>query len=427
MSAPVILLAPCLVAFWFLIPIPVYSLPVSWPQHLVIVGSTSNIQRRTGNAFVASDLYGLGIRLAAYLQVLGMLLSCIRTQKRSRRGIKLLASAVCVSLLASWTVLICRRDISPCEAWLVLSLINAYGTPRSAAIKDLRSEKTRGGIAFVFAGVSVLWQSVSFIWFFAILIRELPLIGTANRVWFFAEVDILGWFRILMLIYSSLDCLLLPMRAMSYLCLIQRSFSMWTGKKSEGRSGNQHANKYTLIQKWLWMWGWFMRKIASVTKDPAESVVFKPLVYLNTWFWDKLFGVKKEMEELEKFHRRIKGEIRVRKFRCLWGMLILVMTIAGVEKIIDYNALTPQNDLSQPGQVIPLLLGIITLIEGLASACMPLSDSGMAEDNNTTSALHGLHSISPHEAHGSGNWIVLTSPNESTQNSGKGVEADREV
>ena len=52
-------------------------------------------------------------------------------------------------------------------------------------------------------------------------------------------------------------------------------------------------------------------------------------------------------------------------------MVILVMTIVGVEEIISYNGLSPQNDLSQPGQMIPFVLGIITLIEGLASACKP--------------------------------------------------------
>jgi hypothetical protein len=43
----------------------------------------------------------------------------------------------------------------------------------------------------------------------------------------------------------------------------------------------------------------------------------------------------------------------------------------GVEKIIAYNDLSPQNDISKPGQIIPLVLGIITVLEGIASAVFP--------------------------------------------------------
>lgn len=158
--------------------IPVYSLMASSQRKLPVqADSTSYYARRqNGNSDAAGDLYGIGIRVSAYLQILGMLLSCLRSNKRSRTGIKLWSSAVCVSLLSSLTALVCNRSISPCEAWLVFSLVNAYGTPRSAAINKMGKKK--GGIAVLFAGISLVWQSVLFI------VHTLPLLGTHNRVWF---------------------------------------------------------------------------------------------------------------------------------------------------------------------------------------------------------------------------------------------------
>ena len=193
-----------------LIAIPGYlqAVPFEHKLQLPVDSTPIRVRRQNGNPNAAGDLYGIGIRVGAYLQVLGMLLSCFRNHKNSRVGMKLISSAVCVSLLSSMTVLVSNQNISPCEAWLILSLINAYGTPRSAAINHACNEK--GGIAMLFAGISVVWQGVFFMWFFVTLVHKLPLLGTNNQVWFFTAVDILGWFRILMLVYSCFCCLLLP-------------------------------------------------------------------------------------------------------------------------------------------------------------------------------------------------------------------------
>ena len=48
-----------------------------------------------------------------------------------------------------------------------------------------------------------------------------------------------------------------------------------------------------------------------------------------------------------------------------------VMTLAGSEEIIKLNGLTPQTDLSQPGQSIPFAIGIIVAVDGLAAAIKP--------------------------------------------------------
>jgi hypothetical protein len=50
---------------------------------------------------------------------------------------------------------------------------------------------------------------------------------------------------------------------------------------------------------------------------------------------------------------------------------VWIMTIAGAEEIIRLNGLTPQTDLSQPGQSIPFAIGIVVVVDGLAGALKP--------------------------------------------------------
>jgi len=73
-------------------------------------------------------------------------------------------------------------------------------------------------------------------------------------------------------------------------------------------------------------------------------------------------------KELEKTKE---GNDKLRVAMTVWGFIVLVLTIAGIEKIIEYNSLSPTSDLAQPGQIIPLILGIITFIVGASHAIKP--------------------------------------------------------
>lgn len=311
----------------------------------------------------ASDLYGVGIRTGAYLQILGMLLSCAREQNRSRIGIKLLSSALCLTILLSWTVLVSHQSLSPCEAWLVLSLANAYATPRSAAMKHADSKSHRGGVALFFALLSTVWQTVSLMWFFATLVLQLPTLETKNLVWFFTAVDVAGWFRIVMLCYSTIYCLFLPLEIIEYLGLLRRTFVDWAGVKN---AAMERSCK----------WAPLMRDIARVVRWLEDNRVFKQVYALTDMFFEWFLGITEGMEtdEVEEILRKFQRNCR--RFWVLLGVVTLVLTIAGIEKTIDYNNLSPQNDLSQPGQAIPFILGIITVMEGLASAWKP-EESGL--------------------------------------------------
>jgi hypothetical protein len=56
---------------------------------------------------------------------------------------------------------------------------------------------------------------------------------------------------------------------------------------------------------------------------------------------------------------------------CVLGLVVLVFTIVGAEKIIQYNDFLPETDLSKPGQIIPLMVGIVIAIDGLATFLRP--------------------------------------------------------
>ena len=337
-----------------MIPRPPRSLPDAGPR----------IRRQIGNMNAASDLYGIGIRTGAYLQILGMLLSCGREQNRSRVGIKLLSSALCLTILLSWTVLVCGQSLSPCEAWLVLSLANAYATPRSAAMKHPDSKTHKGGVALLFALLSTVWQNVSLMWFFSTLVLQLPTLDTKNLVWFFTAVDVSGWFRIVMLCYSTVYCLFLPVEIIEYLGLLRRTFVDWAGVKNADNHRERSCK-----------WAPLMRNIARVVRRLEDNRVSKKVYEWTDSFCEWVLGMTDDMEIEDREEKLRKFQQNSRRFWVILGVVTLVLTIAGIEKTIDYNDLSPQNDLSQPGQAIPFILGIITVIEGLASACKPEAPS----------------------------------------------------
>jgi len=49
--------------------------------------------------------------------------------------------------------------------------------------------------------------------------------------------------------------------------------------------------------------------------------------------------------------------------------VVWIFAVAAAEIMIKSNGLTPQTDLSQPGQSIPFVLGLITLVDGILSIC----------------------------------------------------------
>jgi hypothetical protein len=349
------------------------------------------LRRTIGNPNAAGEIYGMGLRVGAYLQIFGMLLSCIRNgENRSREGILLLSSSVCLSLFLALTILVSRHDLSPCEAWLILSLAAAYGAPRFCAVNE-KSTPT-AGIATVCCLASLLWQEVLYFWFWTTLYRQLPLLGTANRVWFFAPVDLAGWFRIFMVVATCLDSLIAVIAIGPYIELINIRFVHWSGAEDPpSKLSNENIWVQTLVKAG--------EAVQALRDNPhyLEFVTFFSRLESRLYprrehrDADKAAGdlqadEAKSAELPDPTEKQLLAQIRLQQaalaedkkelaiwqpVMLLWGFVLLVLSIAGVEKIIEYNSLSTTSDISTPGQVIPFILGIITFLVGTSHAIKP--------------------------------------------------------
>jgi len=418
-------------ALFTAIPLLSLALPfdVVTPDSPASQVNPSLIQRTNGNPQAAGDLYGVGLRVGAYLQIFGMLFSCVRTENRSRDGILLLSSSVCLSLFLALTILMSRRDLSPCETWLILSLTAAYGAPRFFAFRE--KSEPKAGVATVCCLLSLLWQHVLYFWFWTTLYEQLPLLGTANLAWFFVPVDLAGWFRTFMLVATCIDAVLTAAAIGPYVDLILIRFVFWTGAEVSAEDGHQTGNSWDQM---LYDLGRLAQRLQDKQRyknfvgfgDEVLSQVVSQLLRIvnSSIIVNRLSGIVDSGRGLIKRVLRIEGRnsacadttagpymdpndaelnaaiadleqakrrLQERKQRNLFkGFAILVLTIAGVEKIIEYNSLHPTADLSTPGQVIPFILGIITIIVGLSHAIRPSS-----HNSETTSPAQVIETSRP--------------------------------
>lgn len=229
-----------------------------------------------------------------------MILTCVRLKKTSGAGVKLTASAIIISILSSWTALVRRKDISPCESWLVITVLAAMGQAGALGFTNYHSIEGEG-LGMVMMAIALLWLNISNMWFWVNLSRTLPSLGTKDLVWFFAPVHVNHWFRSMMIVTSSLNFLICIFVGLVCVQMISSAIRFWATGKAD-----------TLRPQW-------------------DS--------------DSLTGL--------------------RLFVCVFCFVVWLLTIASAEKIIVYNDLAPENDLSKPGQMIPFVIGLIVFVDGL--------------------------------------------------------------
>jgi hypothetical protein len=249
------------------------------------------------------------------MQTIGMLMSLVSDEQPK---FKFAAATTSIAVLLSWTILAQRKSFSACEAWLILSIIGTFVFPGGAAlcnIQDVAGE----AVGIVAIWISILWLFSSIIWLFASLLYHLPTLETSNTVWIFVQEPIDGWFRILMLVVG---CILL-------------TISFFTAFTSA-----------TLVRKAMLAW---------CADDPEEVDTKIP--------WMKSEATKGEAQKIEA--TKSKALKSFRYSQCSAGLLMWVFAIVSSEKIIQWNGLSPENDLSRPCQAIPLVVGILILMDGI--------------------------------------------------------------
>jgi hypothetical protein len=138
------------------------------------------------NAQLAGDIYGAGVRVGIYIQVIGLLLAAFAGKGR---GIKLSSGAMTFALLISLSSLMHHNDISPAESLVVLGILNALLFPAMTAFM-CRDAIAGEGIAMVCCLFANLWTALANIIFWARLYRSLPSLGTPGMTWTFYKTAI---------------------------------------------------------------------------------------------------------------------------------------------------------------------------------------------------------------------------------------------
>lgn len=159
------------------------------------------------------------------------------------------------------------------------------------------------GVASFSLILALVWLVVMYILYWAKLSLVLPDLGTTGDTWFFVKVKIAGWFRIFMLVQG---CISMPLSALA---------TIWFGLATIVIGGK------------AWRSG------EDVDMSPAER------------------------ERAVLFSRA----------GAVLGLITFIFAIAGVEMTIRWNGLVPQDDISRPGQVVPLVIGIFVLADGFMS------------------------------------------------------------
>ncbi|KAK6513716.1 hypothetical protein TWF506_008154 [Arthrobotrys conoides] len=271
-----------------------------------------------GNANAAQDLYGTGVRIGLYLQSLGLMLYKYsdRTRESYSKGLKLASGSISAAILSSWFVFAAEQAFSPCEAFIVVLMLGVLLFPANTAQISVQNfaEETLGLVTVLLANLGI---SAALLWLFCYLVVTLPELGTENVIFFFARVNLKGWFRWLALVYCAIDVVSVLVFSWRFVRLIKLSWdcrSRKTKRTDNSLSPEQHQE--------------FDKNL--------ERQIFKIMD------WDKL----------------TKWSFALEYIGWIW-----VVTV--VELTLRWNHLEPASDLRVPGQLIPFITGVIILIDSL--------------------------------------------------------------
>ncbi|KAJ5737650.1 uncharacterized protein N7483_002775 [Penicillium malachiteum] len=260
-----------------------------------------------GNEDAAQDLYGLGVRLGFYLQALAMILYLYGDEKNYGKGLKIASGSITVSILASWFNYAAEAAFSPSEAIVVLMILMSLSFPAKYTLLNPRTimDETIGVITLL---LTELATCTALLWTFSSLVHTLPRLGTPNVMFFFSPVSLTGWFRYLALVYLVIDAITSLYLAYRIVCVLMIVWKCYAANRRE--LYEEESAQIVKIIKW------------------SEDQFMLTII--------------------------------------LW--LVWVFAIVAVETTLQWNHLTPLNDLRSPGQLIPFVTGCILLIDSISVA-----------------------------------------------------------
>ncbi|OJJ46599.1 hypothetical protein ASPZODRAFT_132680 [Penicilliopsis zonata CBS 506.65] len=257
---------------------------------------------QVGSSEAAQDLYGLGVRVGFYLQALGMNLYNYGDKHDYGKGLKVASGAITVSIMASWFEYAARKLFSPSEALIVLLVVMCLSLPAKTTLLNphtIIGELT--GLAVLL--VAELGVCVALVWTFARLVDTLPTLQTSNVVFIFARVHLNSWFR-----YAALAC-----------CAVDSITSLSFAIK--------------IVRVTIVAWQHYVTEKAEADNDDVAKLE-------NIIDW-----------------KHMKWSIQLLRW------MLFAWTIVAVELTIQWNHLSPTANLKNPGQLMPLITGIIILVD----------------------------------------------------------------
>ena len=241
-----------------------------------------------------------------------MICGCIRTKSA---GIKLACAALILAVLCSWSILVARKDISPAEAWIILSIVGILWMPASCALWSPNAIVGEG-VATVALLVAQVWNATAMCLFWGSYYKVLPILGTSDVGFFFTKVSLKHWFRTYMLVLSIFQAIGNIVVILGLGIIIKKGCDIWLQGKDE-------------------------LDLLSLGRTKNES-----------------YFIIKFME----WTGRVCGVL---------GVFVCALGVTGAELMIKWNMLTPVSDLSLPGQSIPLAIGIVIFVDSVFGLCQP--------------------------------------------------------
>jgi hypothetical protein len=298
---------------------------------------TSNPDGVHRNRANTADLYGLGVRVGFYLQALSFIIgfgNTLRLEAKSQFAGVILAFA----LLAKWFTRLHEHSISASELWVSLALVLSITMPgmwlllftlETQRRKFLqRYRNTTATFAKITEGqtLNILQTLTVFIWttiansFYSYHIigaqqgETYPAAsGTRNVIWMFTTQNIDStWIKNFMLGQAIFATILTFLPTFTY------------------------------------------------------SIAAAYSIYL---YWNPLVEPKEVKLNSEDIRCEVKIALERKRFHVTAGVVFFVystLLIISIERTINEAGLTPEIDLAGPGQLLPLIVGIISLVSSLA-------------------------------------------------------------
>ncbi|KAJ9194261.1 hypothetical protein DTO164E3_5660 [Paecilomyces variotii] len=276
--------------------------------------NTTTTTKFTGD----SDTYGLGVRLGIYLQWLATFLATtIRT--RSARTIR---TSNTIFLIANFAGLLLftfhRPQVYAIEPLIVLFIVFGAAWPFILLAIQIKS-----GINEAILRVVIYTAMMGYImWYFwsgmDVMIRPLPPPGSGfgQTAFFFAKVDLFGWFRTLGKVFAVLGSVVFLV-----IWIFHIPDLLWA--------------RYPILNK-VWK-----RKNKTPVGDDEEE---------DDGYLSKAIMIK---ETIDTAFRVLFGGI---------GLINLILMIVGAEMMIAWNQIQGVNRLDSTGQLIPAFLGLVLLV-----------------------------------------------------------------